>query len=339
MNMFPILRLSVLAAVITGLAACGGGGGGSSSSGGSSVTPAPPPAGELLVDPDGYGSRLAPMRSLSDLNASSELFTDIQAIETFIDSVSDALSADISASASMTATSVAECSIANENLVISDTRNSAGVGDLLIEFLDCMVPVDGAQYSLDGTVRTTTRNLSGDQVQVIERYNLDGYELTGAMRPIALRGSQTITARARSSTDIEVVSTTESLEFLRDDVYVAIRGSRIAIRETSNRITLNIQSEIIGSSINGYLILDTPESVVATTGTTCPSRGKISVVGDGRIDSAYGVSNSRGAGVEVTIGGVTTYNAGCNVGVPGVSDKLSATQRTPEDERPKAQAE
>lgn len=116
MNMFPILRLSVLAAVITGLAACGGGGGGSSSRGGSSVTPAPPPAGELLVDPDGYGSRLAPMRSLSDLNASSELFTDIQAIETFIDSVSDALSADISASASMTATAVAECSIANENL-------------------------------------------------------------------------------------------------------------------------------------------------------------------------------------------------------------------------------
>ncbi|HET8849259.1 MAG TPA: hypothetical protein VFM78_05165 [Marinobacter sp.] len=326
MNMNPGIRLLVVTGLVAGLFACGGGGGGGSSSA-SPTAPEAPSAGDLVDDTSGLGTRAAPMNSLADLEASSVVFADIQTIEAFVDTISNAVSTQMTSFDYVSASGLAPCSIDSENLSLIENIAEDGTGRRAIEFTNCVLNVDGMDYSLDGSVVSTITRAGDGEVLVRDVYDLAGIEFNADNAPVSLVGSQATRVEV-SASKIIVTATTPVLEFTRQGRYVAIRGSVIEITEMNNQIHLYINSQIIGSAIDGYLNLKIPYSdkVIANVGATCPSSGRLSVIGDGRIDSAFGSSNNRGSGVEVFVNGVEArYDPICSTGVPGVSDNLSAT--------------
>lgn len=301
------------------LAGCGGGGGGS----GDSETSA------LQLDPSGYGDRTASVRTLSDLDDAAVMYDDVAAIESFMSDVELALG-----TTGMTSMAVAAdqyCSEANGNLKITEeftaTRDYAEY-----QFDNCVVPNYGEFLLLDGTMAAEARySDGGNGITLSESYNISG-KLGVDEMPVGIVGGQTISVSGTSETDLNATITTPALEYLYGNQYVALRNSKINMVIKGDILTLTMNSQLVGSAIDGYLNITTPTKITANIYDTCPSSGHMNIAGDGVIDVRYGSSTLQpGPAMEVILNDSTAeYYDTCDAaGTPFLDAGLTGALADP----------
>ncbi|MCG7201534.1 hypothetical protein MD273_17485 [Marinobacter pelagius] len=301
------------------LAGCGGGGG----DGGGSAT------ATLQLDPSGYGDQTASIRTLSDLDAAAVMYDDVAAIESFMSDVEFALG-----TTGMTAMAVAAdqyCSEANGNLTITEeftaTRDYSEY-----QFDNCVVPNYGEYLLLDGTMSAEARYTDGGNgITLTESYDISG-KLGVDEIPVGIVGRQSISVSGTSESDLNATITTPALEYLYGNQYVALRNSQINMVIKGDVLTLTMNSQLVGSAIDGYLSITTPTKITANMYETCPSSGHMRVAGDGKIDVRYGASTLQpGPAMEVILNDSTVeYYETCDAaGTPFLDAGLTGALSDP----------
>jgi len=296
-----------VAIVATGvLAGCGGGGG---DDGGSKTT-------ALQLDPANYGEQPAAIRNMSDLDAATSMYQDVSEIQAFVSDVGYALgSTTVSAAATTTAASEL-CSVENGNLKVTEELGETGE-HYEYRFDNCVVPNYTPTLLLDGYVVMDIQ-VSSDVSKMVmaESYNISG-KLGAEQMPIGIVGKQTMTAVMRSETDMTIDISTPALEYLYGDQYTALRDSRISMALKGDTVSLSMNSQLVGSALNGYLTVTTPTAIVGNQYTDCPSSGHMKVEGDGVVEVRYGSNTATGTGTEVLLNGSQVeYYDGCPVDMP-----------------------
>ncbi|GAA0850471.1 hypothetical protein GCM10009113_31930 [Marinobacter szutsaonensis] len=301
------------------LAGCGGGGGGS----GDSETSA------LQLDPSGYGDRAASVRTLSDLDNATVMYDDVAAIESFMSDVELALGT--TGMTAMAVTADQYCSEANGNLKITEeftaTRDYSEY-----QFDNCVVQYYQEYLLLDGTMAAeATYTDNGNGITLTESYDVSG-KLGVDEMPVGIVGRQSISVSGTSQSDLNATISTPSLEYLYGDQYVALRNSQINMTIRGETLTLTMNSQLVGSAIDGYLSITTPTKITANIYETCPSSGHMKIAGDGEIDVRYGATTLQpGPAMEVILNDSTVeYYDTCDAaGTPFLDAGLTGALSDP----------
>ncbi|HET8849494.1 MAG TPA: hypothetical protein VFM78_06375 [Marinobacter sp.] len=293
----PSTRTLMFVPVFASLVACGG-----SDNDGRSVREEP-----LTLDPQGYANRAAVIRSLSDFESVDRTYEDMAAVYRLLDEAEAALMALAEApptgddSESDVNLGQRACDEDRNNLLIQRTELADGGFIAQFDFDDCRLTIESGELELTGFIQLE-RRVSGTDLQISESYGLTGSVFPGGAE-LGLNGTLSASVNATGDDTLTIAVKSRTLEFLYGSRYAAFRDADILVQQTGEQVTLDVSTQLIGSFLQGYLNLSTPETVTGDLSGSCPERGHLRAVGDGTLDLRFGTSTARGTGSELLVNG------------------------------------
>lgn len=324
MEVIRVLRKGSLVLGASALVACGGSGDGSSD-GDTAVALAcespDVPAYQLEMDSQNYSSQTIDISIGSDIGGMLGLYSDLEEGFALVEGVRDTLIAQ-----STDTPGTIECIDGG-----TATVTYSGSGDNKDEqwsFNECEVTTAAGTVRLSGNyqyVDEQTEQTSNSQT----REGFEAYDITGITIDSAADGSDeilVITGRSSFVFEYEfdtedgcVKETISGLEYKRGEKYVALTDAHTRLDRSGSATQIGIQGKLVGSSIQGYVEVGTPTSIMFDDSQTCPTEGVISVSSNGEAQVRFGSSaggTAPATGVAVWIDGESKSFDSCqDIGV------------------------
>ncbi|MCG7199743.1 hypothetical protein MD273_08410 [Marinobacter pelagius] len=325
MDVTRALRKGSLILGAASLVACGGGGSGNSDGGDTVAALACEspdlPVYTLEMDTQNYAGQTIDISVGSDIGGMLGLYSDLEEGFTLVDNVRGNLVSQSGGKAGSI-----QCKGGGTATV--SYLGSGTDTDEQWSFDQCEVATGAGSVRLSGSYRYVDRQTAQTNTSQT-REGFEDYNITGvAIGSGADSSDEALVIKGRSgfvfeyefdSEDGCVTEAISGLEYKRGQRYVALSAAETRLDRAGSSTRIGIQGKLVGSSINGYVNIGTPTSILFEDSQTCPVEGIISVSSNGEAQVRFGSSaggTAPATGVAVWVNGQSESFDNCqDIGV------------------------
>ena len=283
MNNKNIGRSALYLSMILALAACGGTDSHTDNGGGNGV-----PGAKIELDPNGYSARQASINEWTDVEAATQVYTQVLSVSYLglIEEIEERIDDSWADPTSSGNRHTWSCENGAGTAVAAISRGSSHE-QVQWQFSNCEIQTDSYdRLLLDGTYQylnqLVSRSPEGANLIGSEYFQVSGTFLT-SNDAFKLQG-RTDWDEFYATDAFASVHRIGALELVRGDHYLALSDVTVSFAGDDDGDVFTLKGKVISSAINGYVTISTPAEISQPNGMTCPEKGLARITGQ---DNSY----------------------------------------------------